>query len=1292
MDAMSESYADGRGEPAHARGTDAAGWAAIDEALRKFTAASVIPLLSAAIDAPWTRPWQRHLTLLWFRAVSVPPTGSRSAGNPDLAELVDVAVQVAGHPMQSSGASNDPRQPVGFTIAGRRWRLHPGDNLYPLMTLRRLDATARAVDSTLLRAVGFSLTDVIEVVLAHGDDLVGGLAEAWATASDEAMAGAAGRPVVSTAEVEAVVQSMAAHRDEHRLTDLCSQPERAAMALAWLTCDAALASVNDAPGQPRLGAVLRLRSAGTVFPVPASLTLDALNAAADTLLRRPEIGASDADRLRALTYGHAFAVFSKRAFNRSTPQELELSGPPAVLGLRTMTTVVSALNPDDFDDAIRQATDLLDHRVQTEPHTRYVLGRDLGPPVAAEVMDADNRVKVVVYGGPLVIKLHQVRDVVLLHIEELVELVDAAAGDWATVECFLQDLGEHASHDLVVFQDILDVWTAWRDWGRIGPPAEPDDGRIDEAESVEETVLYVVEAEYDATWVQAAEWEPIDAILAAAGIPEHRDWPVATLDTDGAANLFTTPDGMIALVNIDPALLILIDGTDAAPPHLDADTLFGLADAVRYCITRHDAIAAHFRLADAPVTILLNLTPERPPDPDLGYGVRVRCAPEHALLDIVIGPDVLELLMTDPMTGHDVLGTALHELVDRIRAGRTDLPGTPAAVFREAWREVGPLMTLHTVTDGRPKVAPIDTLPRTPAIRMRALRAVADRIRPRVAPGAYLDASAHAICRDEVLPAIEAVLHDRIAGCDSSLARKVAVRLNAAYATYLRRGHQIAHALTGPWARNWHDAARNDDQPASVSALQVLLEAVLADPPAGTRTADALDLGELAALAEQFVLAATTASGFERDLHGLQVDVNSHGVYVVRSVPADVEDERCGDDRGIDEDSPIDIDLAAYHGAQRDHVITLAAQESWSVQDLVERADREGAQLPYVGQQREPVPFRPLHTFAEPSLVRVDTLLARNWGTGLDGIAAVLGTAVDWPTDDDGIAAVKTEDLVRNAAEWSKLPYAEILAALHLLQIDADELRRYGARRFLDVERRAHRLATRPLPAVDGQILVMPWLINAAQQLHNSYLVAARLPQPALPPSVVNAMTEHRQDRNLELEATVRDIVSAVRLPHRFQFLQGEQHREGIPNPVGEIDLLIADPDTSRLWVCEVKDLATPYSVASMRDHIRKFTHGRSRFIPKLLDKAEHIQRHAEAGARACGVTVERPWRVLPLIVTRHVEPAAYTKDPKLPFTVPSLLADVLRSPLDPDNGPAPAQRPGKAPSRTSANEQQRVT
>ncbi|MEV0713346.1 hypothetical protein [Asanoa sp. NPDC050611] len=1262
-------------------------WAAIDEALDRFTAASVIPLLGAAIDAPWSRPWQYHLTLLWLRAVRVPPAGSRPATDPDLAELVNTAVEVARYPVLPRGVSNDPRHPVGFTLDGRRWRIHPGDNLYPLMLLRRLATTARAVDPTLLDVVGFTLTDLIEVVLAHGDDALMGLAEAWDLADETPADDATSTAAVSAAEVDAVRQSMARLGDPRRITDRCSHPERAAQALTWLTRDAARVALAVMPGLPTLGPVLRLRSGDTVFPVPASLTLDALNAAADILLRRPEIGEGDAARLQAFMCGHAFAVFNKRWVNRSAPMEIDLGTPPIIIGSRTVATVISALSPNMFTTAIEHAIDLLDRR-QVETDTWHVLGDHPAPATAS--MRVDHLAKVVVYGGPLVINWHQVRDVILLHIEELVELIDAAGGDWATVECFLQDLSEHDRHDVVVFQDILDVWTAWRDWGRIGPPPDQDNtGPADETrpgedageEAGEETVLHIVAAEYDATWVQAAGWEATDAILAATGLPEHRDWPIATVDSDGTAHLFTTRHSEIALVNPDSALVIRIDGSDAATLNLDADMYFQLADAVLNCITGRDDIASHFRLPDTPLTIILSLTDDPAPDPSRGYGLRVACAAEPAVLSVIIGPDVLELLHTDPMTGHNILGSTLHELVRRIRVDRNANPGTSAETFLDAWEQVGPLMTLHAVADGRPKAAPVDTLPQTPAIRARALRAVTDRLRHRVASGTYSDTHAHAICQDTILPTIEETLRERIAACDPSLLHKLAVRLNAAYATYLRRSHQIMHSLAGPWAANWHDAARDGDRSATMTSLQTLLEAALADPPAGTRTVDALDLGELAALADLLARTAAADYGYERDLHGLQVEINDDGIFVVQSRPV------LADQRDSSSDPPLDIDLAAYHSAQLDHLIAVAAQQPWTVDDLTEYASQEGSRFQHAGQKRDRLPFERLGKFAEPSLLKVDALLARGWGTGLDGLAAGLGTAADWPTEEDGIATVNPDDLIREAADWSALPEAQIRAALQLLQIDPVELQQGGARRFLNVEQRSHRLLTRPLPMIDGRILVMPWLIHAALQIHNSYLTAARLPHPAnvLPPGVSDAMTKHRQGRNDELETTVRDLVADLSLPHRFQFNQSEQARLGIRNPVGEIDLLIADPVNSRLWICEVKDLATPYSIAAMRHHVRQFTHGkRSRFVPKLLEKAEQIQRHAHAVAHACGVTEVHPWRVISLIVTRHVEPAAYVKNPKVAFTLPYQLPEVLQNPIDPVEGPAPAGHPRsqRVPSR----------
>ncbi|MEU7171454.1 MULTISPECIES: hypothetical protein [Micromonospora] len=1286
---LSESGGNG-GQSDRVEGMGPDDWAAIDEALGRFTAASVIPLLGAAIDAPWSRPWQQHLTLLWLRAVGVPPAGSRPATDPDLAVLVNAAVEVARYPVLPPGVSSDPRQPVGFMIAGRRCRIHPGDYLYPLMMLRRLATTAQAVDPTLLDAVGFTLTDVIEVVLAHGADILKGLAEAWSAVADEATGDDAGSTAaraaaVSTTEVDAVRQSIARLGDPRPITNRCSHPERAARALDWLTRDAMQVTVADTPGLPMLGPVLRVRSGDAVFPVPASLTLDVLNAAADMLLRRPEIGGADAVRLQALTCGHAFAVFNKRWVDRSAPLEIDLGTPPIIVGPRTVATVVSALNPGMLIEAIEHATDLLDRR-QVETDIWHAMG-DQSALVTASLR-VDHLVKVVVYGGPPVINLHQVRDVIVLHIEELVELVDAAGGDWATVECFLQDLGEHAGHDVVVFQDILDVWTAWRDWGRIGSPADQDDpGPVDETrpgkdageDADEETVLHVVAAEYDATWVQAAGWEAIDAILAAAGMPEHRDWPIAISDADGTANLFTTPYAEIALVNTDPALVILIDGSDAATLNLDADMYFQLADAVRYCITRRNDVASHFRLHDTPLTIMLGLTDDPAPDPSRGYGLRVAYAAERAMLSVIIGPDVLELLHTEPMTGHNVLGGALHELVRRIRVDRDADPKTSAETFLDAWEQVGPLMTLHAIASGRPAAAPVDTLPRTPAIRARALRAVADRIRHRVAPGTYSDARAHTICQDTILPTIEETLRERIAACDPSLLYKLAVRLNAACATYLRRSHQIMHSLAGPWAANWHDAARDGDRSATMTSLQALFEAALADPPTGIRTVDALDLGELAALAELLVLAAAADYGYERDLHGLQVDINDDGVFVVQGVPV------IADQRDISSDPPLDLDLAAYHRAQLDHLIAVAAKDPWTIDDLAHQASQEGTRLPHAVQQRDRVPFERLATFAEPSLLKADALLACGWGTGLDGLAAVLGTAADWPTDGDGIATVNPGDLIREAADWSALPDVQIRAALQLLQIDPVELQQGGARRFLNVEQRSHRLLARPLPMIDGRILVIPWLIHTALELHNSYLAAARLPHPAnvLPPGVSDAMIKHRKGRNDELETTVRDIAVDLGLPHRFQFNQGEQANLGIRNPIGEIDVLIADPVNSRLWICEVKDLATPQSVAAMRHHIRQFTYGK-RFVRKLLEKAEQIQRHVHAVALACGVTEVHPWRVVPLIVTRHVEPAAYVQNPKVAFTVPYQLSEVLQNPIDPVEGPAPAYPPRgqRGPSR----------
>jgi hypothetical protein len=113
MDIVLSGSDDSGGQFDRVEGMGPDDWVAIDEALGRFTAASVIPLLGAAIDAPWSRPWQHHLTLLWLRAVGVPPAGSLAATDPALAVLVNAAVEVARYPVLPPGVSNDARYPVG---------------------------------------------------------------------------------------------------------------------------------------------------------------------------------------------------------------------------------------------------------------------------------------------------------------------------------------------------------------------------------------------------------------------------------------------------------------------------------------------------------------------------------------------------------------------------------------------------------------------------------------------------------------------------------------------------------------------------------------------------------------------------------------------------------------------------------------------------------------------------------------------------------------------------------------------------------------------------------------------------------------------------------------------------------------------------------------------------------------------------------------------------------------------------------------------------------------------------
>ncbi|OWV00276.1 hypothetical protein B5D80_27995 [Micromonospora wenchangensis] len=154
--------------------------------------------------------------------------------------------------------------------------------------------------------------------------------------------------------------------------------------------------------------------------------------------------------------------------------------------------------------------------------------------------------------------------------------------------------------------------------------------------------------------------------------------------------------------------------------------------------------------------------------------------------------------------------------------------------------------------------------------------------------------------------------------------------------------------------------------------------------------------------------------------------------------------------------------------------------------------------VPSIGADaRVAVDFESIRDAVPPLVVTIDDQLRAQRGTGFDGVAALLGVALDWPTGAAGIAAVDPDDLVGATIAWSRLAEPEVRAVLDTLFLPGDQLQDAGQGSSLEVEGRAHRLALRPLPIVDSKVLILPWQLKASQQVYVVYLAQSRLPYPA---------------------------------------------------------------------------------------------------------------------------------------------------------------------------------------------------
>jgi hypothetical protein len=1218
-------------------------WKVLDRALAPYSTDSLLVLLQAALTSPDFQRLEDHLLLMLTRVLRTPTRPGVPACADDLPGLVDAIVRAApGRGVLTGRVPSDLRAGVSSTVAGDRLLVHPGQLAHPLLVLRSLELTALAIDQPLCESVGFGIGDVLELALRITDRALGALTPAWPDAApDDAEEGRVACRLTS-AEVDAA--SVIATADPVDIVPSCQYPERAGHALDWLTRQIKDLPLRYRPEAPLLGPVLAVAAHGRRLPVPAGAATDAIAPAATRLLALlppAELTAAE-ERLQEVTVSRLAQLLGLDHIPVRPEPVCRMTSPTH----RYDIAVVSALAEGALSDRVEEGRAAL---ADTPP----------------------GRGRLVVYGGPRVLTRELIRDAAFLHVEELAEILHQANGDLALLALFVLELTEHPGVHGVAYLDALDAWSHWhRNATLLLPGPDRDD------------IAFVPATPYDEVWEHAAVHAATDRVLSAAGLPGVREFtrvtPVppepgargtrARLEYHGSEGTL-----LVRTSTVPPMVIVAVPSQPLGGP-LDARGMDDMADALHTTLATLEPVAAHATLpGGAPliVDVTVSAEPHRLPtgaaepaddaDAEEGLLVRAGADPEAARIGLVVDPPLLASFAGDGQQGHRILGRLVHELITQVRTGRTAGPGTDIDTFTDAWNSAHPLLLLASITTFWPATRPVYTLPRTPHLHVRALRAAAAAVRRAGVPaGTWHGADA---CRpggpaDQLLHALEAELAGQISAYQPVLFGEFARHLNAAWSHRTRSHTTTAVNLAAPWADNWADESRRQQQDTmtATTALNLLLQQALVTPPVGDRPIDVLAVAELAALADVVFTTGNTAVAAARRLHDLVLTVDPSGLFTLSADTTTPTSPSRTAAAGVH----LGFDASAYHYARHERMIAAAADTELEAIDAAGVLARP--------HERTPVAFKAAVLPTGSELAKADQFLIQHWGCSLDAIAAVLATAIDWPTGESGTTTTTPEELVAESAAWSGLPADHLHAAVNRLRLHPGNAAGPGEHTYTEVERRIRPL-THPLIAHGEQLLVLPWLAHVALQTWAANLDDGHLPHPELPDTVGKALFRHRQQLDQRLENHVRDAARHAGLPHRFRLLEKTAAALGIPGLTGEIDLLVADPDTHRLWVIEAKNPTRAVAVHALQQHMKKFT---TRYRDKLLAKAATIAQYAAHAAAACGVDGEHPWRVLPLMVTRTVEPAAFLEDPRIPYTTADHLTVLLSQPNDPRPGWAP--------------------
>ena len=1183
----------------------------IEHAMTGVSRASLSALLEAACSSPTASHCIPSLAVV-FHAVA---NNAGVEGRPADPSLLPLLV-AAAHESEPRLQALEDQQPCDVRAgAVVRWngeihQLLPGFLGRPIAAIDELGLLANAIDPVLVDRRGYGLGDLIELALRRMNHIAGVLSAVWPNGEMPEP----GSPAhITNNEFEAASRL----EDIFAQVDQCEAPDRAREALlAHSVSPSELACGLDDPVSVFADTICLRLGAEEWVPVPGGLLLEALVACGVSLAEFASQLSSDAEtRWRSLVSDHVGCILAGSAH--------PITGPVAVSPMRTVHSitqysptqllvmdVVSALTQDGLDRALDSSDASLD---------TVVPGAALTAADGLDRVDDDADIVVLqIAVAPGVAGLSPISKYPRATLTDLNNIARSTSSSPPDLWYFLRDYSQLRSSSAVWTLNLAPLWMIWtgRDrsfpTGAVAPGLVSVDPRITRSE-----------------WTDAADASVLERALLRLGFPGLSDLPIVWHYSEESVVGDLSESRMYRILAWE--IPIAVSLCDRHGPFRETDPLWALSKILSAKLkeTKRSFLAMGHAVG---LTHLIF---------ELGY----RSDTDDALVlelfpDSVIRLSCSELLlpamMQDSVEVESAIGHSVADILPRSKA---------TARFKEDWDAAPPAVRV----DGIPVVQ--DALELPPPIEPHdsqlsdVRRRLSSYLAERVEPGSYGRREAVRIESQVIYPWLLEELHALLERYRHEEMLEYALsQLERANHHRMVNQHRIAWRR-GTFGSDAHEERSEEDRLAILTkCVTLIVEETLAQTPQGSSSPDRLGWVQLLSVAELCVESGLRSESTHLRLADPTITIS--------------------DEYRIELDARFpEVDIHAYQEARK----------AMMLPDAVPMGSSK-AQLP------EPEDIQPQPLVDQvPDLTDVDRELKATLGFGLDALRGVLGMACEWEVSTSTyIAHVSAEAFLdrltpsfhlasrhehARALEWLTLHRAGLLADAHNGRIEHWEL-----------EHRAARVITRPFIEGAHGIYVLPWTAQFSARVLRNYLVEGRLPWPdrVLPSKVCKALNRYRQNVAKAFEDECVRVLSDSRLISRRSIKPSKAHQYGIAELYGEIDVLCVDPETSRIWVIEAKDLAMPFSSRSLRRHIDKYMN-EGAFVYKLMQKVNDVRRSAANVAACLGAdSPTRSWTVIGLVVTVTPEPAAYVRSVEVPFCTIDQLADVVLSDTVPESGAVP--------------------